>query len=429
MRVSTCGGPDGHVDSGVVFRLSNPIRPYAWGSRTHIPRLLGSEPGDQPAAEMWFGAHPADPSRLPDGTTLAEAIDFEPDELLGPRVEQLFGPRLPYLLKLLAATEPLSLQVHPTSERARIGFAAEQAARVPLTSPTRRYQDSSHKPELLFALTRFEGMAGFRDCRKTAAILRRLELPWYDEIAERLESSTAPFQTLRTLVTEMLALAGPALAARLEELGDAAIRAEAESHRVELRQRPPVTDPASVDREATRVFAQTVELTKLYPDDPGVLVTLLLNHVVLAAGEAMFLDAGVLHAYTSGFGVEVMAASDNVLRAGLTPKHVDVAELLEITNFTPSPPPMWAATSVAGSQVQQFTPPVTEFSLTVGPAAEATVADSGPRIVLALEGTVTVSTGDQVEILAGGDAVFVAHVDGPVTLSGDGRVVAVSVPG
>jgi len=412
-----------------LYPLTNAIRHYAWGSRSHIPRLLGEDPSLEPAAEMWIGAHPGDSSRLPDGTTLAEAIDFEPDELLGPRVEQMFGARLPFLMKLLAAAEPLSLQVHPTSERARIGYAAEQAAQVPLGSPSRRYQDPSHKPELLLALTRFEGMAGFRDCHKTAAILRKLGLEWCDEIAGQLESSTAPFQTLKALVTEMLATEGVELTQRLEELRDAAVRAEAESHRADPRIRPPVTDPASVEREATRVFAQTVELTKHYPHDAGVLVTLLLNHVVLAAGDAMFIDAGVLHAYTSGFGVEVMAASDNVLRAGLTPKHVDVAELLEITNFTPSPPPLWAAGSTAGSEVERFTPPVTEFALTVGPASECTVSDHGPRIVLALEGPVVVAAGEATETIESGQAVFVAHEDGAVTLSGAGRVAVVSVPG
>ena len=412
-----------------LYPLTNAIRHYAWGSRSHIPRLLGFDPADRPAAEMWIGAHPGDSSLLPDGTSLAAAIDFEPGDLVGPRVERMFGARLPYLMKLLAAAEPLSLQVHPTSERARIGYAEEQSARIPLSAPERRYQDPSHKPELIFALTRFEGMAGFRDCHKTAAILRRLNLPWCDEIAESLEASTAPFQTLKSLVTEMLAMGGDVLTARLAELREAAIRAEAESHRANPRKRPPVVDPSSVEREATRVFAQTAELAALYPHDPGVLVTLLLNHVVLAAGDAMFIDAGVLHAYTSGFGVEVMAASDNVLRAGLTPKHVDVAELLEITNFTPSPPPLWASTTTVGSEVERFTPPVTEFALTVGPAAGCEVSDHGPRIVLALEGPVEVAAGGQVEKLAGGQAVFVAHEDGAVTLSGEGRVAVVSVPG
>lgn len=410
-----------------MFRLSNPIRDYAWGSSTHIPRLLGLEPTGAPAAELWIGAHPADSSVLPDGTTLAAAIDFEPDVLLGDRVEAMFGRRLPFLVKLLAAAEPLSLQVHPTSERARLGFAAEEKARVPLGSPKRRYQDPSHKPELIFALTRFEGMAGFRDCTKTAAILRRLELPWCDSLAEQLDASTSPYQTLRTLVTGMLGTPPEEVASMLAALRTAATAAEARSHEVSAR-RSQALDVDDVEREAIRLFAQTVELCDRYPDDPGVLVTLLLNHVVLAAGEAMFIDAGVLHAYTSGFGIEVMASSDNVLRAGLTPKYVDIPELLAVTNFTPSPPPRWAAHVAGGSDVARFEPPVTEFALTVGSANDLVIAEEGPRIVLAMEGLVTVASGSESVALADGESVFVGDADGPITLSGAGRVAVVSVP-
>ena len=149
-------------------------------------------------------------------------------------------------------------------------------------------------------------------------------------------------------------------------------------------------------REGTRVFAQTAALVKRYPQDPGVLVTLLLNHVVLAAGEAMFLDAGVIHAYTSGFGVEVMASSDNVVRAGLTPKHVDVPELLSIANFTPMPPPLWDSVTTPAGAVE-FDPPVTEFRLSVGRPPLDAVAGDGPRIVLVLEGSVraTSATGSE----------------------------------
>jgi mannose-6-phosphate isomerase len=338
----------------------------------------------------------------------------------------MFGPRLPFLVKALAAAEPLSLQVHPTSERARMGFADQEAAGIPITAPERSYQDPFHKPELIFALTRFEGMAGFRDTAKSAEIMRLLDHPWADDIAWRLESGPA-FQTLRAVVTDMLSMSGAELVALLEELGDSARRAEERGHREEHRRRPPAKDRASVDRESTRVFAQTSALTKRYPTDPGVLVTLLLNHVVLAAGEAMFLDAGVIHAYTSGFGVEVMASSDNVVRAGLTPKHVDVPELLAITNFTPIPPPLWGASEVGGGTVR-LDPPVPEFRLTVGAAPLADLPAEGPRIVLALEGSLSIRCSTGKEELAPGDAVFLSHADGPTTIRGSGRAAVVSVP-
>jgi mannose-6-phosphate isomerase len=409
-----------------VFKLTNEIRDYAWGSHTHISRLLGSGTSAGPQAELWIGAHEGDPSRTPSGEPLNRVIADSPDDMLGDRVCTMFGPRLPFLVKALAAAEPLSLQVHPTSERARMGFADQEAAGIPLTAPERSYQDPFHKPELIFALTRFEGMAGFRDTAKSAEILRLLDHPWADEIAWRLESGSA-FQTLRAVVTYMLSLSGHDLVCLLAELGDSARRAEERGHREEHRRRPPAKDRASVDRESTRVFAQTSTLTKRYPTDPGVLVTLLLNHVVLAAGEAMFLDAGVIHAYTSGFGVEVMASSDNVVRAVLTLKYVDVPELLAITNFTPIPAPLWGPSAASDGTVR-LDPPVPEFRLTVGTTPLTDLPDEGPRIILTLEGSVKVLCSTGSERLTRGESVFLSHADGKLTIDGTGRVVVVSVP-
>ncbi|MFC7493232.1 MULTISPECIES: mannose-6-phosphate isomerase, class I [unclassified Nocardioides] len=405
--------------------LDCPVRDYAWGSRTHIPRFLGRDATGDPQAELWIGAHDGDPSRLPDGQLLNDAIRQDPDTMVGGRVQTMFGPRLPFLVKALSAAEPLSLQVHPTTERARIGYDAEDAAGIPVGSPTRCYQDKFHKPELILAVTRFEGMAGFRDVESSARILRLLDVPWADDVAWRLEEGSA-FQTLREVVTEMLAMEGPGLAKLLSEIRTAAVRAEERGHREDLRSGRPRRERTSVAREATRVFAQTVSLIDHYPSDPGVLVTLLLNHVVLAPGEAMFLDAGVIHAYTSGFGVEVMASSDNVLRAGLTPKHVDVPELLQVTNFTPIPPPLWQP--IIRGDVAHFDPPVTEFALRVGPAPIEAPAVDGPRIVLVLDGEVTVATAAETQIVSRGEALFIAHADGEASISGEGQVAIASVP-
>jgi mannose-6-phosphate isomerase len=271
-------------------------------------------------------------------------------------------------------------------------------------------------------------MAGFRDPEKTAAILRGLEFRWLNDVADRLEDSITPFQTLHSVVTEMLAMEGPELAARLAELRSAALAAEKRSHARRLRKRRAEVDPSAVDRESTRVYASTIRLIDRYPADPGVLVTLLLNHVVLAAGEAMFIDAGVIHAYTSGFGVEIMAASDNVLRAGLTPKYVDKAELLEITNFTPMPPPRWASQSLANMDGELLAPPVGEFQLVVAKARlRAAELPGAAQIVLCLEGSVDVATDQDKQRLDHGQSVFVPATEGPVYISGSGRV-AVSRP-
>ena len=413
-----------------MHRLTNPVRPYAWGSRTHIPKLCGWPVGDEPVAEMWFGAHPADPSRVEDGRGLDEVIEESPEALLGAHVAGSFGPRLPFLMKLLAAAEPLSLQVHPTSERARIRFAEQNAAGIPLTASERSYQDASHKPELIYALTRFEGMAGFRDTANTAVILRMFQLPWLDAVAADLTDTLTPFQSLRRVVTEMLSTSGGELHERLRQLRVAAEEAEARAHRPQSRMRPPDVEPSSVERESLRVFAQTKALVDRYPDDAGVLVTLLLNHVVLAAGEAMFIAAGVIHAYTSGFGVEIMAASDNVLRAGLTPKHVDISELLEITNFTPIPPPLWAGTPVTDADSVKLAPPVEEFELVVASidGEEPMTDDVRPMIALCLEGELRVSTRESDEKLNPGEAVFVGDSDGRTQLAGTARFALARTP-
>lgn len=409
-----------------MFLLTCAIRDYAWGSINHIPRFVGTDPTGTPQAELWIGAHDGDPSLLPDGRRLNDVIREDPVGTLGEHVHTVFGPRLPFLVKALAAAEPLSLQVHPATERARIGYAEEEAAGIPLGSPTRNYQDTFHKPEMILALTRFEGMAGFREIDASAHILRQLDLPWADDIAWRLESGPA-FQALRSVVTEMLHTGGDDLRDLLKQLGEAATRAEARAHREELRQGRRERDRTNVAREGTRVFAQTAKLVERYPEDAGVLVTLLLNHVVLAPGEAMFLDAGIIHAYTSGFGVEVMASSDNVVRAGLTPKHVDVDELLQISNFTPIPPPLWDPTQ-RGS-VLHFDPPVTEFVLCVGQAPLPGMRTDGPRVVLALDGSVEVqSASGQTEQLQQGQAVFVEDRDGELTITGPGRVAVTAVP-
>lgn len=409
-----------------VQRLDGAVRRYGWGSRTLLPRFLGVEPDGERQAELWLGAHPGDPSGLPDGTTLADLVASRPDQALGADVSRLFGPRLPYLLKALAAVEPLSLQVHPTTRRAREGFAREDASGIPVGAPERSYQDESHKPELIVALTRFEGMAGFRDVARSAEILRLLRLPWADQVADRLHDP-APEEALRAVVTDVLRHDGPDVAALLVDLAKAAREAEARQH----RPRPATTrqhqERTSVEREALRVFAQTADLAERYPEDPGVLVTLLLNHVVLSPGEAMFIDAGVVHAYTSGFGIEVMAASDNVVRAGLTPKYVDVPELLAIADFRPMPPPLWTSEPLSPT-TRRYAPPVDEFELVVAEAPTGDLPAAGPRIVLALEGEVELTIASDRQELTSGDAVFVPHDDGPITVTGAGRVAVAAVP-
>ncbi len=408
-----------------MHRLLGNTRNYAWGSRTLLPRFLGREANGDPHAELWLGAHPGDPARTTDGGTLVDVIDDHPQRTLGADVAEHFGGRLPFLMKALAAAEPLSLQVHPTADQAREGFRRENAAGLEPTAATRNYRDHSHKPELLFALTRFEGMAGFRDVAASAEILRGLELGWADRVADQLLDAS-PTEALHAVVAETLAMSRERVADILTDLTKAARVAEERSH----HRRPPVTrrhrDRTDVGREAVRIYAQTALLADRYPDDPGVLVTLLLNHVILRPGEAMFVDAGVVHAYTSGFGVEIMASSDNVVRAGLTPKHVDVPELLGIASFSPIPPPLCEAREVDAA-TKRFSPRVDEFSLVVAHAPSDGLPAHGPRIVLALDGQVDVHTDREQARLTRGESVFVADDEGRLRLSGTGRVAVAAV--
>ncbi|RKN37422.1 mannose-6-phosphate isomerase, class I [Streptomyces hoynatensis] len=303
-------------------RLDNTIRPYAWGSVSAIPRLLGVEPTGQPQAELWMGAHPGAPSRVDRGAgpvSLAEVLEADPAGELGEPTVRAFGPRLPFLLKLLAADSPLSLQVHPDLAQARAGFDAEEAAGVPPTAPYRNYKDANHKPELICALTPFDGLCGFRPAARTAELLDGLDVdqlkPYADALRARPEE-----EALREVLTAVLSAEPAAMADTARRAGAAAAERAAEQ------------GPFAA------AYAVYADIARHYPGDPGVLAAMLLNHVTLRPGEALFLGAGVPHAYLRGLGVEIMANSDNVLRCGLTPKHIDVPELLRIVRFEAGPP-------------------------------------------------------------------------------------------
>jgi mannose-6-phosphate isomerase len=388
-----------------VELLENPVRPYAWGSRTVIAELRGEpSPSPHPEAEMWLGAHPGDPSHLVGAgggrTSLHEAVRAEPEALLGADRCAKWSGSLPYLLKVLAADEPLSLQAHPSSAQAAEGFARENAAGIPVDAPTRNYRDASHKPELICALSEFHALVGFREVADTLALLRALDLdglaPHVALLAEQPDAAglRALFTTWITLPQSVLDRAVPALQAacvRLAQEGGAFVR--------EAR--------------------MALELSERYPGDAGVLAALLLNLVVLESGEALFLPAGNLHAYLAGTGVELMANSDNVLRGGLTSKHVDVPELLRVLDFTPHTPPVLRGTD-DGGWVRYDTDAV-EFLLRRLDGDERTgpvpVPDGGPRILLCTAGSASVRTDADERALGRGRAVWLPADDRDVTVA------------
>ena len=266
--------------------INGVVQHYAWGDRTFIPALLGVPADGRPWAELWLGTHPGGPATLADGHSLTAVAQ-----------------ELPYLLKVLAAAEPLSLQTHPDAATAAASYAREDAAGIPLHAPHRIYRDGSAKPELLCALTPFDALCGFRPVDQSLRLLDWLDAP-----------ELAAFLRLHGLGATVTAL-------YLRRLDIAPVIAACDGH--------------------SSIEAQLVAgLAAKYPDDPSVIVTLLLNRVTLQPGDAIFLGPGNLHAYLHGAGVEVMGASDNVVRGGMTPKHMDVEELLTVMRIEPLADPV-----------------------------------------------------------------------------------------
>ncbi|MFF4233245.1 mannose-6-phosphate isomerase, class I [Streptomyces sp. NPDC001820] len=376
-------------------RLSNTVRPYAWGSTTAIPELLGIAPTGEPQAEMWMGAHPGAPSRATREAaeqSLSELIAADPVGELGPAAVEKFGPRLPFLLKILAAGAPLSLQVHPNLAQAKEGYAAEESAGVPIDAPQRNYKDANHKPELICALTPFDGLCGFRTPLEAADLLAGLDVdslkPYVDLLHAHPEEAA-----LREVLTAVLTADPDEMAATVAEAAAAAERLGG-------------------------AYTPYASIAHHYPGDPGVIAAMLLNYVQLQPGEALFLGAGVPHAYLNGLGVEIMANSDNVLRCGLTPKHVDVPELLRIVRFEASDPGVLRP-EASPSDEEVYDTPIDEFRLSryvLAPDAEPRdLTAPTPQILLCTAGGVTV--GDLT--LTPGESAFVPAGD-KTEISGTG---------
>ncbi|WP_406014649.1 mannose-6-phosphate isomerase, class I [Streptomyces sp. NBC_00984] len=389
-------------------RLSNTVRPYAWGSTTAIPELLGIAPTGEPQAEMWMGAHPGAPSLLTRITGTGEAgseqpltdvIAADPERELGRATVEKFGPRLPFLLKLLAAGAPLSLQVHPDLTQAKRGYEDEERRSVPIDAPHRTYKDANHKPELICALTLFAGLCGFRRPTEAAEAMAALGVdslkPYVDLLGAHPEEAA-----LREVLTAILG-ADPAEMAETVNLAAAAAERLGGAH------------------------APYARIAHHFPGDPGVIAAMLLNYVELQPGEALFLGAGVPHAYLDGLGVEIMANSDNVLRCGLTPKHIDVPELLRIVRFEATEPGVLRP-EASPSGEELYKTPVNEFRLSrfdLSPgAAPVDLTRDTPQILLCTGGAPKAGELD----LAPGASVFVPSGE-KVEVSGTGTLFRATV--
>lgn len=391
-----------------MHRLRNVVKPYAWGSRTAIAELQGrSVPSASPEAELWMGAHPSAPSSITvDNADIAldAAIARAPREVLGEACERAFGPRLPFLLKVLAAASPLSLQAHPSLAQAIAGFAREDALGLALDAPERSYKDASHKPEVLCALTPFWALSGFRSAEEAGRLLAATGAPELAPFVARLAGHDAHDSEEARLRKVFLGLFAHHDKAGL---ANAVIR--------------------GVGALAAAGFADearwTARLGETYPGDVGVVVALLLNLVHLAPGQALFLDAGNLHAYLEGTGIELMASSDNVLRGGLTIKHVDVAGLAEVLSFRSGGIPRATRRATPEGAIEYLTS-AREFHLSrleLGAGDARTLAAStGPEIVLVTRGEARLSRGDASLTLGRGESMLLSHGALPL------RVVSVS---
>jgi mannose-6-phosphate isomerase len=398
--------------NGPLLVLDNPVQNYAWGSRTAIATFLGRpSPAERPEAEMWIGAHPKAPSRIvaPPGLgTLDHVVEDDPVSLLGPEVCELFGNELPFLFKVLAAAEPLSIQAHPNQAQARRGWARENAEGIPLDAPHRNYRDPNHKPELVCALSpAFVALKGFRPVDEIA---RRLDAVGGPELKKEIaragrEKSTA---SLRALFARLLTLDAEE---RAPVLGRAAVEAGRRTD-----------DPA---------WAWVGRLLERYPGDAGVLAPLYLNLVVLGPGDALYLPAGELHAYLEGTALEIMANSDNVLRGGLTAKHVNAPELLATLVFEPKSPDVLTPVEVAPGE-RAYRTPAREFELglieAVPERSFRPTAGRSVEILLGLDGALRITAEGASAPLGRGQSVLVPAATPTYAIEGEGRVARARVP-
>lgn len=394
--------------------ITNTPRDYAWGSTTAMAALLGTAPSGLPEAELWFGAHRGSPSRIVNpalvsgARDLAQLIERDPEATVGQR------GHLPFLMKVLAAEHPLSLQAHPSAAQAREGFERENAMGIPLDAPHRNYRDEFSKPEIIVTVSdRFEALCGFRPKDEAAKVLSALGLT---QLVGRLEDLPALFEWL---------MRGGILVEELLQRLDARVASFEQSMAVS------VSSAADARSEAvTDVVADALDtvrrLSVSSPHDPGIICALLLNRVTLRKGEALFLPAGNIHAYLEGVGIEVMSASDNVLRGGLTAKHVDLPELVRVLDFTPAQPPRLLAEHTAPG-VAMYSPDVDDFAL-AHVTGDADILLTGPSIALCLSGAVELTGQNSLCQLSRGEAVFISPDERSVSVRGGGEIFFATTP-
>jgi mannose-6-phosphate isomerase len=384
-------------------KLINSVQNYAWGSKTALTELYGVQnPQNLPMAELWMGAHPKSSSKVQENgqpRSLRDVIDADQNAALGQAVAERFG-ELPFLFKVLCADQPLSIQVHPNKKASEIGFAKENADGIPLDAAERNYKDPNHKPELVFALTPFLAMNAFREFSEIVSLLQPVSGA-HPAIAHFLQKPDA--ESLAQLFASLLNMQGDE-----KSLAIGVLKAALNSQQGE-------------PWETIRVISE------FYPDDSGLFSPLLLNVVKLAPGEAMFLFAETPHAYLKGVALEVMANSDNVLRAGLTPKYIDIPELVANVKFEAKPAGELLTQPVKNGSELGFPIPVEDFAFSLHDlsATPAELAQDSAAIVFCVEGETVLARDEQQLVLKPGESAFIAASESPVSASGVGRIARV----
>ncbi|MBY7886527.1 mannose-6-phosphate isomerase, class I [Vibrio fluvialis] len=391
------------ISSKCFFKMDNKIQNYDWGSRTAIQDLFGfANQAQQPQAEVWMGTHPNGCSMVKQGSThvsLSELIKQDPSAFLSQSTAKTFGD-LPFLFKILAADKALSIQVHPNKQDAELGYAKEQELGVPLSAFNRNYKDANHKPELVYALTEYQAMNGFRPFDEIIAQFRLCDIPEINGYLEQFERNPSQ-DGLCHFFVEILSM-------------KEARKLNAVDHLLSY----------AAMNQARPVYALILDLAEQYPNDVGLFAPLLLNVITLKPGEAMFLCARTPHAYIKGTGLEIMANSDNVLRAGLTPKHMDVEELVKCTDFVPKPiNTLLTQAEISGCE-HHFPVPVQDFQFSVFQAPkEQRVEMSSAEILMPIDADVALlAQSGETLVLGKGQSAFIPAYVGNYTISCEGRV-------
>ena len=385
-------------------KMHNGVQNYAWGSKDALTKLYGIKDAEgRPMAELWMGAHPKCSSQIEnsrgESLSLRDQISAGLSAQLGEKVAKRFG-ELPFLFKVLCADQPLSIQVHPSKSAAEIGYAKENAAGIPLDAAERNYKDPNHKPELVYALTPFQAMNGFRELREIVSLLQPVAGA-HPLIASFL---TYPdVDHLRTLFAGLLSLEGEDKSRALDVL------------------------KSVLDEQQGEPWDTIRSISEFYPDDSGLFSPLLLNVITLQPGEGMFLYAETPHAYLKGVSLEVMANSDNVLRAGLTPKYIDIPELLANLKFNARPASELLTTPVVKGAELNFPIPVEDFAFSIHSlsAEPQTLEQDSAAIVFCIEGQSVLVKNNQTLVLNPGESCFLSADESPVTASGNGRIARV----